>query len=300
MARRLDYERAMSQKSDTSKLDTRAIGLDVGLSFIRWLTGAENLHYGLWTGLEVTAANLRAAQDAYTTKLFALLPEGKILRILDIGGGAGETARKLLALGHAVEIVVPSPFLAERCRKNARQAKIHEMMFEDFDSADRFDICLFSESFQYIPMRAALEKSRRLLAADGAILISDCFRSDAYSGRSDHGAQPGGGHPVSQFSNIVEEMPLTIVSEEDITLAVAPSIDLEQQFFNVIGHGVARIDDEMSAKKPAARWALARFLGLFVRGNRKAALMQRLTGQTRSAAAFEHYNRYLMVLLRAP
>jgi cyclopropane fatty-acyl-phospholipid synthase-like methyltransferase len=82
-----------------SKIDTRAIGLDVGLSFIRWLTGAENLHYGLWTGLEVRASNLGAAQAAYTEKLFGLLPGGR-LRILDIGGGAGETARKLLALGH--------------------------------------------------------------------------------------------------------------------------------------------------------------------------------------------------------
>ena len=42
-----------------------------------------------------------------------LLPEGP-LRILDIGGGAGETAKKLLALGHSVEIVVPSAFLAAR------------------------------------------------------------------------------------------------------------------------------------------------------------------------------------------
>ena len=100
------------------KIDTRAIGLDVGLEFVRWLTGAENLHYGLWDGLEVTAANLRTAQEAYTDKLFKLLPDAPC-RILDIGGGAGETARKLLALGHQVEIVVPSALLAERCRKNA-------------------------------------------------------------------------------------------------------------------------------------------------------------------------------------
>jgi MPBQ/MSBQ methyltransferase len=34
------------------------------LAFIRWRTGAENLHFGRWTGLDVTAGNLRAAQDA--------------------------------------------------------------------------------------------------------------------------------------------------------------------------------------------------------------------------------------------
>lgn len=115
---------------EQTKIDTRAIGLDVGLEAIRWLTGAENLHYGLWDGLDVNAGNLRAAQEAYTDKLFKLLPS-KPCRILDIGGGAGETARKLLALGHEVEIVVPSAFLAERCRKNAPGATVHECMFED-------------------------------------------------------------------------------------------------------------------------------------------------------------------------
>ena len=52
-----------------AKMDTRAIGLDVGLSFAKWLTGAENLHYGDWTGLEVNAANFGPAQVAYTDRL---------------------------------------------------------------------------------------------------------------------------------------------------------------------------------------------------------------------------------------
>ena len=93
----------------SKKMNSQAVGLDIGLSFIRWLTGAENLHYGIWTDLEVTAANLGQAQSVYTEKLFSYLPSGS-LRILDVGGGAGETARKLIALEHQVDIVVPSPF----------------------------------------------------------------------------------------------------------------------------------------------------------------------------------------------
>ncbi|MBP9047643.1 MAG: methyltransferase domain-containing protein, partial [Tabrizicola sp.] len=148
------------------KIDTRAVGLDVGLAFIRWLTGAENLHYGLWSGLEVTAGNLRAAQDGYTAKLFGYLPEGR-LRILDIGGGAGETAKKLLALGHSVEIVVPSPFLAARCRETAQGAVVHETTFEAFQGQGPYDLCLFSESFQYIPLAESLPKCARLLSPGG-------------------------------------------------------------------------------------------------------------------------------------
>lgn len=281
----------------SSKLDTRAIGLDVGLSFARWLTGAENLHYGLWTGLEVSAGNLRAAQEAYTEKLFRLLPDRPGLRILDIGGGAGETARKLLALGHAVEIVVPSAFLAGRCRANAPGARVHECTFEAFETTARFDVCLFSESFQYIPLDTGLARALALLAPGGEVVIADCFRTEAYRGRTASGTQPGGGHRLAAFRAELAARGVETLSEEDITEAVAPSIDLEQALFNVIGHGVTRIDSELAARRPLSRWALIRLARLALSPRRREALMQRLTQRTRSSEAFRTYNRYLMFRL---
>jgi SAM-dependent methyltransferase len=278
------------------KIDSRAVGLDVGLAFIRWLTGAENLHYGLWTGLEVTASNLRAAQDAYTAKLFGYLPEGR-LRILDIGGGAGETAKKLLALGHAVEIVVPSPFLAARCRETAKGALVHECTFEAFQGAGPFDLCLFSESFQYIPLAESLPKCDRLLAPGGQVLIADCFRTDAYQGREVTGAQPGGGHRIRVFSDAVQGSVFDIAAEEDITDAVAPSVDLEQGLYHVLGHGITRLSGEVQHKRPVAHWALARIIGLFLSRGRRANLMERLTGTTRTSEAFRTYNRYRIIRL---
>ncbi|MBL9053556.1 MAG: methyltransferase domain-containing protein [Tabrizicola sp.] len=280
----------------SKKIDTRAVGLDVGLAFIRWLTGADNLHYGLWTGLEVTAGNLRAAQDAYTVKLFGYLPEGP-LRILDIGGGAGETAKKLLALGHSVEIVVPSDFLAARCRINAPEAMVHECRLEDFAGSGPYDLCLFSESFQYIPLDASLPICERLLAPGGHILIADCFRSDSYRGRATHGPRPGGGHKLSAFRLAVSASPFAIEAEEDISEAVAPSIDLEQEFFSVLGHGVTRTSAAIKASRPFGHWALVRLIGLFLSKNRQANLMQRLTGKTRSAEAFRAFNHYLILRL---
>jgi SAM-dependent methyltransferase len=278
------------------KIDTRAVGLDVGLAFIRWLTGAENLHYGLWTGLEVSAGNLRRAQDAYTVKLFGYLPDGP-LRILDIGGGAGETAKKLLALGHSVEIVVPSAFLADRCRQNAPGAVVHECMLEAFTGQGPFDLCLFSESFQYIPLSESLPKCTRLLAPGGMILIADCFRTEAYQGRRKHGPQPGGGHGLAGFRKTLAGSAFAVVAEEDITDAVAPSIDLEQQLFNVIGHGVTRVSGEIRAKRPAAHWTLARFIGMFLSKTRRANLMRRLTGTDRNAEVFRRFNRYMIFKL---
>jgi MPBQ/MSBQ methyltransferase len=277
------------------KLDTRAIGLDVGLAFIKWLTGKENLHYGLWTGLDVSAGNLRAAQEAYTDKLFALLPEGP-LRILDIGGGAGETAGKLLALGHSVEIVVPSAFLAGRCRENAPGAQVHQMRFEEFESDAKFDLCLFSESFQYIPLSESLPKCAGLLKPRGHLVLADCFRSEDF-GKRDHSIV-GGGHGIAEYRSAVRDSAFEPLSEEDVTTAVAPSVDLEQDLFNVFGLAITRVDDELSAKRPRVRWLANRAWRLLVSARRRERLTRRLTERTRTADVFIANNVYLMAKLR--
>ncbi len=278
------------------KIDSRAVGLDTGLALIRWLTGAESLHYGLWDGLEVSAGNLRRAQDAYTDRLFALLPEGR-LRILDIGGGAGETAKRLIAAGHQVEIVVPSAFLASRCRANAPTAVVHECRFEDFTGKGAFDVCLFSESFQYIGLDDGLPQALSLLGVGGQVIIADCFRSDAYKGRAVHGAQPGGGHKLTVFRARLPDLPVVVTHEEEITAAVAPSVELEQGFFNVVGLGLTRLRGELAAKKPAALWVLMRLIALVLPGKRRAALGERLTGTARNDAAFQKYNHYMLYRL---
>lgn len=278
------------------KIDTRAVGLDVGLAFIKWLTGAENLHYGLWTGLEPSAGNLRRAQDAYTEKLFELLPQAPA-RILDIGGGAGETARKLLERGYEVDIVVPSAFLARRCRENAPGATVHETTFEDFGGAGDFDLCLFSESYQYIPLDVGLSKCLTLLAEDGTIIISDCFRTPEYSVEN-LSAKVGGGHREARFRDVLEQSPVEVVFEEDITQAVAPSVDIEQALFNVFGYAATRIDEELSTAKPKVRWMINRVLRLLLSERRRARLDQRLNQKTRTAENFVRYNRYLMIKLK--
>ncbi len=277
------------------KLDTRSLGLDAGLEFIKWLTGAENLHYGYWDGLEVTAGNLRAAQDAYTDNLFAQLPKGR-LRILDIGGGAGETAAKLLALGHQVDIVVPSAVLAERCRANAPEARVHQTTFETFETDQQFDLCLFSESFQYIRLDTGLAKACALLTEGGEILIADCFRQDHF--RAENQSAAGGGHVISAFRHELARQPLTVLHESDITAFVAPSIDLEQGLFNVIGHVLSRVDDELAAKRPTQRKLLQTLLKLFLKERTRERLDARLNQKSRTSEIFLEFNHYLVLRLK--
>ena len=242
------------------------------------------------------AENTGRAQTAYTDLLFSYLPDGP-LSILDIGGGAGETARKLIALGHDVQIVVPSAVLAARCRINAPQATIHEMIFEDLETSDLFDLCLFSESFQYIPMDVALEKSVALAKPGGHILIADCFRSEDFA-PDGLTRIPGGGHPVAEFRQSIRALPADLLGEEDITEAVAPSIDLEQALFHVFGDAVTRVETELADKRPKSRWLLNRALKMLMSERRRNRLDKRLRGSERTSEVFIRNNRYLISLLR--
>ncbi|NBE07728.1 class I SAM-dependent methyltransferase [Paragemmobacter ruber] len=281
----------------SGRIDTRTVGLEAGCALAKWLTGKEHMHYGLWGGLKPVAANLGAAQDAYSQRLMALFPAGA-LRILDIGGGAGETAKRLIALGHRVEIVVPSAFLAARCRENAPEAVVHEAMFETAAVTGPFDLCLFSESFQYIPLEESLPRAKALLAPGGAIVIGDCFRRlDGDWLRNPH-RTVGGGHVVEAFQAAAAREGLVIEEELDVTDEVAPSIDVEQAFFNVLGVGVTGMDRELRAKRPVLRGLAVGVLGRIMGARRRASLMRRLTGAERTGEAFRRNNRYLLMRLR--
>ena len=281
----------------SGRIDTRTVGLEAGCALAKWLTGKEHMHYGLWGGLEPVAANLGAAQEAYSQRLMALFPPGP-LRILDIGGGAGETAKRLIALGHRVEIVVPSAFLAARCRVNAPEAVVHEAMFETAAVTGPFDLCLFSESFQYIPLGESLPRAKALLAPGGAIVIGDCFRRlDGDWLKSPH-RTVGGGHVVDSFHAAAAREGLVIEEEVDVTEEVAPSIDVEQAFFNVLGVGVTGMDRELRAKRPVLRGLAVGVLGRIMGARRRASLMRRLTGAERTGEAFRRNNRYLLMRLR--
>lgn len=281
------------------RIDTRALGLDVAAELARFLTGRENLHYGIWEpGVEVCAANLRQAQEAYSKRLFELIAPPSI-RILDIGGGCGETARALTDLGHKVEIIVPSRVMADRCKANTGGAvPVHLMRFEEFESAARFDLCLFSESFQYIPVAAALAKAGSCLAEGGEILVADCFRSEKFFSEFTDVGIVGGGHGEAAFREALSVSGFEVVFEEDITDAVAPSVDLEQQLFNLLGFMAERFNEDFSLAFPL-RHRLLRFgLRFLLNRRRLGRLERRLFGDFKNASLFRRYNRYLVVKLK--
>ena len=256
------------------------------------------MHYGVWDNLDPCLENLGKAQEQYTKLLFKYFPKKKKLKILDIGGGAGETAKKLISLGHSVTIIVPSDILSKRCLENTNnKAEVHNIRFEDYEPKKKqtFDLCLFSESFQYIPAKIALKKAKGLLNKGGQILVADCFRSDVK--HSSHNRRPGGGHPLSEMLKLIKDVDLNIISKKDITKSVAPSLDIEQKFYNVVGVGIDKVQQGLVASHP---WKMKLFNLVYktiVNQKKRRRLHDRIYGNIRNSDNFIKFNHYMIFQL---
>ena len=280
---------------------SRLVGLDIALKVSSFVTGKEHLHYGLWEKLDVTLENLGKAQEAYTNLLFKYLPKKepqKKLEILDIGGGAGENAKKLIERGHRVTIIVPSKILAEHAKINTnKKAEILITTFEDYiPKYNSFDLCLFAESFQYIPIKTALKKASILLKNNGEILIADCFRSD----KKQIGIirQPGGGASLKSMEKELEIQKFKILVRKEITKLVAPSVELEQKFYNTLGFSINRIVTSLNVNRPITLKFLKIIYKIFFSKRRRKRLEKRLFENTRTADSFVKYNHYMIYKLR--
>ena len=280
---------------------SRLVGLDIALKVSSFVTGKEHLHYGLWEKLDVTLENLGKAQEAYTNLLFKYLPKKepqKKLEILDIGGGAGENAKKLIERGHRVTIIVPSKILAEHAKINTnKKAEILITTFEDYiPKYNSFDLCLFAESFQYIPIKTALKKASILLKNNGEILIADCFRSD----KKQIGIirQPGGGASLKSMEKELEIQKFKILVRKEITKLVAPSVELEQKFYNTLGFSINRIVTSLNVNRPITLKFLKIIYKIFFSKRRRKRLEKRLFENTRTADSFIKYNHYMVYKLK--
>jgi SAM-dependent methyltransferase len=203
-------------------VEKKHVGLEVGHIVAKYLFDSEDLHYGDWSGgLEPCVRNFPQAQRRYSERILENLPDG-VRTVLDVGGGAGTLARKLQDRGLEVEVVVPSAYLAGKCREKLREGTpVHECTLQDFAPGRTFDLLVFSESFQYIPVAEALDACESLLAPGGHLLLFDCFKENV----------PGrcpikGGIRRTDFDREMPRRPFREVLDLDLTEAIAPSFDV--------------------------------------------------------------------------
>ena len=236
-------------------LKSPEFGLALGLVAGRFALDMQDLHYGYWTeDLELTPQNMARAQARYTDELMADIPAG-VRSILDVGCGAGNTARKLLDRGYEVDCVSPNEWLTAEARKVlGNRARVFESKFEDVTLDRTYDLILFSESFLFMKAEQALAKAESALGPGGYILISDIFKVPA-----DESSPIGGGQDLRRYRALLAASKFTQLKDTDMTANIAPTFDLlSRAYAEAIGPAYALILARLEASYPTVmkfvRW----------------------------------------------
>ena len=182
-------------------VDSKEVGLELGLVLLKFFLKSEYLHYGYFSaGLPTSIENLKKAQEQYTDMLISTIPV-KIKSILDVGCGSGKMAHTLLHNNYAVDCVSPSTILTNYALNMlGDRAEVFNKKYQDLAIDKKYDLILFSESFQYMPMEEAIQKCKEMLNPAGYIIICDFFQTDA------PGKSPlGGGHKLAEWEEIMEQ-----------------------------------------------------------------------------------------------
>ena len=274
----------------SKKHTSREVGLEIGSICGRYFLKLPHLHYGYWTSdLEVDITNLHIAQENYVKFLISHIPD-EVKTILDVGCGTGEVAKKLFNIGHQVDCVSPSSFLAGKTRELlGERSNIFECRYEELETEKRYDLVLFCESFQYIKLERALENTTRFLNSDGYMLICDVFRKDV-EGKSSQ----GGGHKLGKFHDLTRKYHFELIEDLDITEQTAPTVDILDDAVKKVGEPVLQSGIRfLSERYPVA----FKFLMWKYRKRLKKIREKYLEG-ARTAADFKEYKSYRLFLYR--
>jgi SAM-dependent methyltransferase len=269
---------------------SREIGLELASLCSKYFLKSQHLHYGYWTNdLEVDITNVRIAQENYAEFLTSHIPDG-VRKILDVGCGTGQIARKLVDMGYQVDCVSPSPFLSNQARELlGNTSHVFECLYEELQTENRYDLIFFSESFQYINPREALKKTLTFLNQGGYVLICDIFRKET-PGES---ALPGG-HPLTMFYNIVSECLLEPVEDLDITEQTAPTLDIVNDVFKqVVGPSIKLTQRLFDNRHPF----LSKFVKWFYR-KKIEKINRKYFSSEKTGENFRKFKSYRLLLYR--
>jgi SAM-dependent methyltransferase len=271
-------------------LPSHEFGLAMGYLIGHYFLDMQDLHYGYWPiDLPPRPQHLALAQARYTDFLIAHIP-ADVRTVLDVGCGAGNTARKLLDRGYQVDGVSPNGVLTEVARAAfAGRGQIYETRFQDLDTERRYDLILFSESLLFIPLEQAFAKALDLLTPRGHVLITDIFRVPA------EGKSPiGGGHELPKFREAIARVPLEPLADIDMTDGIAPTFDLlDGAYREAIEPGYRLVLARLSTRYP---WVM-RFVKWKFRKQMQRYEEKHFSGR-RNGINFKKYKSYRLLLYR--
>ncbi len=276
----------MSKKN--RKLDSKEVGLEVGLILFKYFLNTEYLHYGYFSnGLATEVQNLSQAQINYAEFLKGNIPAG-VKTILDVGCGSGRFALELSNSGYKVDCVSPGSILTEHARKLlGDKCHIFNSKFEDVVTDKKYDMIMFSESFQYINMDASLTNALKFMNPGGHIMICDFFKTDP-----ENKSMLGGGHQYHEWLEVIKKYPLTLVTEKDITKETAPTIDLVHKLSAEVIHPIYTLLFMLLEDRYA--W-IAKFIRWKYKKKLEKMENKHFKGE-RNGANFQKYKKYMFYL----
>jgi len=203
----------------------------------------------------VNIENLYIAQENHANFLISHIPD-RVRSILDVGCGTGQLAKTLIDIGYQVDCVSPSHFLAEQARELlGNKSHIFECLYEQLQTGNLYDVILFSESFQYIDIEEALNKTIGFLNRDGYMLICDFFKKE-----SPWKSIMSGGHPLKMFYDIVSKYPLRLIKDLDITEQTARTLDIVNDVLNEVVKPVVDLAQQLLDNRHPFTSKLLKFL----------------------------------------
>ena len=226
--------------TDCKKISPNEIGLEIGLVLSRFFLNTEHLHFGYWPDdLSVNLENLKKAQNCHSDQILNSVPDG-VKTVLDVGSGSGGLAEKLVNNGYTVDCVSPSDYLSDAIEEKLKNSvSVYRSTFENLELEKKYDLVIFSESFQYVNIKKSLKKIPLAVHDKGHLLICDFFRHPGT------GTKPlGGGHDWKVFQDSLASCSFTELVNKDITKETARTYDLISQIINEVADPVRSLSEK--------------------------------------------------------
>lgn len=279
----------MTKQFELLKVNDPETGLvDLELYFYTQVLKLESLHYGYWeNSQDLTLANFRQAQKNYTQSLIETIPKG-VTTILDIGCGVGDNARALAAKGYIVTSISPDAE-HQKYLQNVSGVTFCRAKFEDFNTDDRFDLVLMSESQNYFDRNTAFAKCQPLLKPNGFLLVSGLFRRSNTREFDDTNIE-------SEYIQTASKFGLSLQKSIDITEHALPTIDFARRMYVDHLEPVGKFLGYYA--NSTARWKIALFKFFFSKQLKKIEQIKSYVQRRTDPDHFREHLKYVRLLLQ--